>query len=104
MPDWLSVKAMKTPTVYSGMRAVTLPPKATISSDRHDGEHDDAAVEREPIAAELEHARQEAVPGEDARQARKVGERCVRGEDEQDRRRDLDEVVERRARADERRA
>ena len=102
MPDWLSVKAMKTPTVYSGISAVTLPPKATISSADTIGEHDDAAGEGQPLAAELERARQEAVLGQDARQAREVGERRVRGEHEQHGRRDLDEVVEGRARADER--
>ena len=32
MPAWLSVNATKTPTVYSGMRFVTLPLKATISN------------------------------------------------------------------------
>ena len=45
---------MKTPTVYSGISAVTLPPKATSSTAATSGEHDDAAVERQPLAAELE--------------------------------------------------
>ena len=103
MPDWLRVNAMNTPTVYSGMRFVTLPPKATIKRDGDGCQHDDAGIEREPVAAELELAREEAVAGEDARQAREVSERRVRGEDEQHGGRDLDEVEVWRTRAHERR-
>ena len=33
MPSWDSVKDMKTPTAYSGISAVVMPPKAMISSD-----------------------------------------------------------------------
>ena len=31
MPDWLIVNEMKTPTEYSGISAVVLPPKSTSS-------------------------------------------------------------------------
>ena len=58
-------------------------------------------VERQSVASELEDARQEAVARQEAGQTREVGERGVRGEHQQHCRRDLDEVVERRARADE---
>ena len=89
---------MKTPTVYSGMRSVTLPWKATIRSAGEHRQDDDPVAEGQPVAAELELARQEAVLAQEARQAREVGERGVRGQDQQQRRGDLDQVVERRAR------
>ena len=96
------MNATKTPTVYSGMRFVTLPPKIDDQGDRDDGQDDDPVAEREPVAPVREGSRQEAVASEDAGQAREVGKRGVRRQDEQDRGRHLDQVVEGRAGAHER--
>src|SRR5712692_1488986 len=63
-------------------------------------EQHDATRERETVASELEDARQETIARQDAREAREIGEGGVRGEHQQQRGRDLYEVVKRRAAAD----
>ena len=101
MPDWLSVKAMKTPTVYSGMSALTLPPNPTMRMMATAVSTTMPLLKASRSTAELEYPRQETVPREEAGQAREVGKGGIRGKDEQHRRGDLDQVVERRARAHE---
>ena len=73
---------MNTPTAYSGISALTSPPKATISDAGRDREHEDAVREHEPVAPVGELAGQEAVAGDDRRQAREVGVGGVRRQDQ----------------------
>ena len=63
-------------------------------SDRDEGQGDDPGVEREPLASQGELSREEAVAGQDGRQAREVGEARVGGKDENAHGRELEDVVE----------
>ena len=89
----VSVNAMNTPTVYSGISAETLPRRRRAARPRP-ARARRSRVERQAVAAELEHARQEAVAGEDARQPREIGERGVRGEHQRAGPSRLDEQVD----------
>jgi len=61
---------------------------------RNDGQHDDPEGEGEPVAALRELPGHEPVDGQDRREARETGEARIRGENEDDRGRCLDEVEE----------
>ena len=95
MPDCESVNDVNTPTAYSGISALVMPPKATISSAGRAGEHEHAVGEHQPVAAVRELAGQVAVAGDDRRQPREVGVRGVRRERQDRRGRDLQDQVER---------
>ena len=68
---------------------------------REERKDDDARSEREAVTAELEVVGGETVAGQDASEAREIGEGRVGREDEQQRCRDLHEVVVRSAVPDE---
>ena len=57
MPACDSVNDVNTPTAYSGISALVMPPKAMISSAGRAGEHEHAVREHEPVAAVGELAR-----------------------------------------------
>ena len=69
MPDCESVNDVNTPTAYSGISALVMPPKATMQRAGRDREEQDAVREHEPVAAVRELTRQVAVPGDDRRAA-----------------------------------
>ena len=62
---------------------MTLPRKTTTRIGGHGGQDKDAVVEGQAIAAEGEVAGEELVPGHEAGQAGKVGERGVRRQHQQ---------------------
>ena len=84
---------MNTPTAYSGISAWVEPPPAMTTSDAGDGaQHQDAGRVREPVAAEGELAREEAVLAEDRGQPRERGEGGVGGQEQEQRGEGLEEV------------
>ena len=79
MPACDSVKAVNTPVAYSGIRASTLP---RLTTSQHGGEHaqnNNAVAENEAVSQFVELLGQEAVAGQNGRQARKVGEAGIGG-------------------------
>ncbi len=65
MPIWLSVNETNTPTMYSWISAVTSASEGDDERDGGDGQEQDAVGERQPVAAGVQLARQEAVLGQD---------------------------------------
>ena len=93
MPVWDSVKPVKTPTAYSGMRAEVSPPKTMISTPAR------AARTMMPLENTsrsprlLQLAGQEAVTGDDRAEAGEVGVGGVGREDQDGERGELQHVV-----------
>ena len=102
MPACESVNERNTPTAYSGISALVLPPNAMIERAGRGREHEHAVREHEPVAAVGELSRQVAVGGDDRRQPREVGVRGVRREREDRRGRELQHHVQHGAAAEHR--
>ena len=102
MPACDSVNDRNTPTAYSGISALVMPPNAMIEHAGRGREHDHTVREHEAVATVRELARQVAVVGDDRRQPREVGVRGVRREREDRRGRELQDHVQHRAAAEHR--
>ena len=95
IPDWDRVKHTNTPTEYSGIRAWVSPLNRTSRPKAIAGQQDDPPRVGQPVAPEAELAGHVAVLGEDRGQPRERVEAGVGGQEQDQGRRDLEQVEER---------
>ena len=101
MPAWLRVNRDEHANRVQRDQCGDAPPERDDQDDATAVSEMIPVLERQAFAAELEDARQETV-ARGSWTGAEVGEGRVRGKHQQDRRRDLDEQVERRAETHER--